>query len=294
MTHKKIVGIIGGSGFYNIEGFEIKKQRRLSTPFGKPSDAYTITEFAVGENKTVEVVFLPRHGVGHRYNPSEVNYRANIYGMKTLGAQFVIGVSAVGSLKEELKPGELVLPDQFFDRTKGIRKSTFFEDGAVAHVSFADPFCDNLRGMLASAAAGLDGVVCHNGGTYVCMEGPQFSTRAESHFYRSIGGSLIGMTNLTEAKLAREAELCYASICLVTDYDCWRTRDADVDISEIIKIMNANVANAQRVIKAALPAIAETEPCHADALASAIMTDRSKISLKTKVRLEKIAGKYFS
>ena len=209
---KKIIGVIGGSGLYEIEGLKNVREERLHTPFGEPSDSYII-----GDLGETELVFLPRHGRGHRLMPSEMNYRANIHGMKQLGVQWIIAVSAVGSMRETIAPGQLVVPDQFFDRTKA-RIPTFFGDGIVAHVAFADPVCSHLRKLLVKAGKKVDTTV-HDGGIYICMEGPAFSTRAESHIYRSWGVDIIGMTNIPEAKLAREAEICYATLALVTDYD---------------------------------------------------------------------------
>ncbi|HEY5512672.1 MAG TPA: S-methyl-5'-thioadenosine phosphorylase, partial [Geomonas sp.] len=218
----EVIGVIGGSGLYEMEGMTGIEQVTVDTPFGRPSD-----EYVTGMLDGVQMVFLPRHGKGHRFAPSEVNYRANIYGMKKLGVSRIISVSAVGSLREEIVPGHIVIPDQFIDRTRGTRKDTFFGNGVVGHVQFADPVCAELSAQLF-AAAGEVGATVHRGGTYVCMEGPAFSTRAESHLYRSFGASIIGMTNLTEAKLAREAEICYGVIALSTDYDCWHDSHADV------------------------------------------------------------------
>ena len=219
-----MIGVIGGSGLYAMEGLEQVEEVVLETPFGMPSDAYV-----TGTLNGIRMAFLPRHGRGHRLLPSEVNYRANIYGMKMLGVERVISVSAVGSLQDAIAPGHLVIPDQFIDRTKGVRDATFFGNGIVAHVGFADPVCPCLSEKLYQAARQA-GAVTHKGGTYICMEGPAFSTRAESHMYRSLGGDIIGMTNLTEAKLAREAELCYGVIALSTDYDCWHETHEDVSV----------------------------------------------------------------
>ncbi len=286
MDGNLVVGVIGGSGFYEISGFEVEETRRIDTPFGAPSDEFVITSY-----KGAKVVFLPRHGRGHVLNPSEVNYRANVYAMKLLGADVLISVSAVGSLREHLSPGHIVLPDQFFDRTKGIRKSTFFEKGIVAHVPFADPVSAMLQERLFDAAM-KQNIIAHRGGTYVCIEGPQFSTRAESLYYRSIGADIIGMTNLTEAKLAREAEIAYASICLVTDYDCWRSRDEDVDVAEILQIMAQNVENAKRIIKEAIPSLVENPVDPPQVLEFGILTDRTKIPEQIRRDLEPIIGKY--
>lgn len=281
------IGVIGGSGLYDMEGLEQVERFRLETAFGEPSD-----EFVTGILNGIKLVFLPRHGRGHRLLPSEVNYRANIYGMKKLGVERIISVSAVGSLKDAIAPGHIVIPDQFFDRTKGIRKDTFFGDGVVAHVGFADPVCACLSNTLYSAAQKA-GATTHKGGTYVCMEGPAFSTRAESFSYLALGASVIGMTNLTEAKLAREAEMCYGIIALSTDYDCWHDSHDDVTVEAIIQIIHQNVAMAKNIIR---HAVAEINlelncPCRS-AMQYAIITDRSIISEEAKQRLAPIIGKY--
>jgi len=240
----------------------------------------------------VRMVFLPRHGRGHRLLPSEINYRANIWGMKKLGVERIISVSAVGSMKEEIVPGHIVIPDQFIDRTKGIRKDTFFGEGIVGHVQFADPVCVDLSGWLCEAAEEA-GATVHKGGTYVCMEGPAFSTRAESFMYRSFGVSVIGMTNLTEAKLAREAEICYGTIALSTDYDCWHETHDDVSIEAILAIIRNNVTMAKNIIRQAIHKIGDGRPCScASALQHAVITDRSMIPAATREKLEIIAGKY--
>lgn len=279
MSHHTI-GVIGGSGLYEMEGLTDVDRVTLETPFGSPSDEY-ITGILDG----VRMVFLPRHGRGHRLLPSEVNYRANIWGMKKLGVERIISVSAVGSMKEEIVPGHIVIPDQFIDRTKGIRKDTFFGDGIVAHTAFADPVCADLSGWLSEAAHEA-GATVHQGGAYVCMEGPAFSTRAESFMYRSFGVSVIGMTNLTEAKLAREAEICYGVIALSTDYDCWHETHADVSIEAILEIIGRNVTMAKNIIRHAVQRIGaeRTCPC-ATALQYAIITDRSMIPAPTRERL---------
>jgi 5'-methylthioadenosine phosphorylase len=238
-----MIGVIGGSGLYEMEGLEQVEEVVLETPFGAPSDAYI-----TGVLNGVKMAFLPRHGRGHRLLPSEVNYRANIYGMKQLGVQRIISVSAVGSLKEAIAPGHIVIPDQFIDRTKGVREATFFGNGIVAHVGFADPTCSCLSDKLFRAAQKA-GAVTHKGGTYICMEGPAFSTRAESNLYRSMGGDIIGMTNLTEAKLAREAEICYGVIALSTDYDCWHETHDDVTVEAILEIMHKNVVMSKAIIR---------------------------------------------
>lgn len=281
------IGIIGGSGLYAMHGLDIIAERQIETPFGQPSDRYI-----EGVLEGVPVVFLPRHGLGHRLLPSEVNYRANVYGMKQLGVTKLISVSAVGSLREEIVPGHIVIPDQFIDRTKGVRDATFFGNGIVAHVGFADPTCPVLSAQLAQAAESV-GAITHQGGTYVCMEGPAFSTRAESHLYRHIGGDIIGMTNLTEAKLAREAELCYGVLALSTDYDCWHSGHDAVTVDAVIAIMHQNVAMAQNIIKAALPRIVAGNCDCGDALSHAIITDRSHISQESVQRLGAIVSRYF-
>jgi 5'-methylthioadenosine phosphorylase len=235
------IGIIGGSGLYEMEGFIASRSVSVSTPFGPPSD-----RIVLGELGGVPAAFLPRHGRGHWISPSELNFRANVYALKTLGVEAIIAVSAVGSLRAEIAPGHLVIPDQFIDRTRG-RISTFFGDGVVAHVSFGDPMCPRLCAALATAGRSL-GTTVHPSGTYLCMEGPQFSSRAESELYRTWGAHIIGMTNLQEAKLAREAQVCFATIAMVTDYDCWKTTAGEVDVQEILRVLNANVSLAQRMI----------------------------------------------
>ncbi|MDX2480026.1 MAG: S-methyl-5'-thioadenosine phosphorylase, partial [Desulfuromusa sp.] len=239
MTMKQpIIGVIGGSGLYEMEGLTDVREVTLETPFGAPSDAYM-----TGVLDDAQMVFLPRHGRGHRLLPSEVNYRANIYGMKTLGVEHIISVSAVGSMKEEIIPGHIVVPDQFFDRTQGIRASTFFGNGVVGHVQFADPVCADLSAILVESARKV-GATVHQGGTYVCIEGPNFSTRAESKIYRSWGVDIIGMTNLPESRLAREAEICYGTVALATDYDCWHEGHDDVSVEAVIAIIQQNVMTA--------------------------------------------------
>jgi 5'-methylthioadenosine phosphorylase len=283
----EVIGVIGGSGLYEMEGMTDIRQVAVDTPFGRPSD-----EYMTGMLDGVPMVFLPRHGKGHRFTPSEVNYRANIYGMKKLGVTRIISVSAVGSLREEIVPGHIVIPDQFIDRTRGSRKDTFFGNGVVGHVQFADPVCGELSEQLF-AAAGEVGATVHRGGTYVCMEGPAFSTRAESHLYRSFGASIIGMTNLTEAKLAREAEICYGVIALSTDYDCWHDAHADVSVEAIIAIIQANVATAKLIIRRAVGQIAGARSCPcASALKYAVISDTSIMPVETRENLELILGKY--
>lgn len=284
---KRTVGVIGGSGLYEMEGLEQIETVRLVTPFGDPSD-----EYVTGVMDGVKMVFLPRHGRGHRYLPSEVNYRANIYGMKKLGVERIISVSAVGSLKEEIVPGHIVIPDQFIDRTKGVRKDTFFGNGIVAHAGFADPVCARLSAALF-AAAGDAGATAHKGGAYVCMEGPAFSTRAESFMYRGLDASVIGMTNLTEAKLAREAELCYGIIALSTDYDCWHDTHEDVSVEAIIEIIRQNVAMAKNIIRHAVSRISSESGCACgSAMQYAVITDKKVIPERTKEDMDILIGKY--
>ena len=281
------IGVIGGSGLYEMEGLENVERIRVETPFGDPSD-----EYVTGVLNGVRMVFLPRHGRGHRLLPSEVNYRANIFGMKKLGVEQIISVSAVGSLKEDIAPGHMVIPDQFIDRTKGIRRDTFFGDGIVAHVGFADPVCPGLSNTLFEAA-GKIGAVVHKGGTYICMEGPAFSTRSESFMYRELGASIIGMTNLTEAKLSREAEICYGIIALSTDYDCWHDSHEDVTVEAIIQIIHQNVAMAKNIIRQAVVDISLDRTCGCgSALQYAVITDRSVIPQGTRQKLDLIVGKY--
>ena len=281
------IGVIGGSGLYDMEGLQDVKRISIDTPFGAPSDDYV-----TGMLNGVRMVFLPRHGRGHRLLPSEVNYRANIYGMKQLGVEQIISVSAVGSLKEAIAPGHIVIPDQFIDRTKGIRKDTFFGNGVVAHAGFADPVCSTLSETLYSAAK-TAGATVHKGGTYICMEGPAFSTRAESFMYLGLGASIIGMTNLTEAKLAREAEICYGIIALSTDYDCWHEHHADVSVEAIIAIIHQNVAMAKNIIRQAVAVINKDRSCSCgSSMQHAIITERSAIAHETRQRLELIVGKY--
>ena len=283
---KAEIGIIGGSGLYTMAGIERVREVRLATPFGRPSDAYVL-----GELEGRDVAFLARHGRGHVLLPSELNFRANIYGLKKLGVDRIIAVSAVGSLREDFKPLDMVLPSQFFDRTKA-RSSTFFGRGLVAHISFADPVCPTVQDSLAKACA-HSGVSYHQGGTYVCMEGPAFSTKAESNAYRAWGMDLIGMTNLQEAKLAREAEICYATLAMVTDYDCWHPGHEAVSVSTVIEYLNRNVQNAQRIIRAAVQNLPKERTCKCgSALAHAILTDRKKIPLQTKKKLALLVGKY--
>ena len=281
------IGIIGGSGLYSMPGFTAEKEVKLSTPFGDPSGPYVLGTLA-GK----EVAFLARHGKGHTLSPSELNFRANIYGMKMLGVSRILSLSAVGSLKEEHKPLDFVIPDQFFDRTRG-RISTFFGDGLVAHVSFADPVCPQLSTVAIEACAAA-GVTAKSGGTYLCMEGPAFSTKAESNVYRSWGFDVIGMTNLQEAKLAREAEICYVTIAMVTDYDCWHEEHASVTVTDILANLQQNASNACRVIAEAVKLMPSDRTCKCgSALAHALITDKKLVPAETLRKLEPIVGKYF-
>jgi len=283
---ERTLGVIGGSGLYELPGLEGVERVRVETPFGPPSD-----EIVVGRLGGTRLLFLPRHGRGHRLLPGELNFRANIFALKQLGAGWVVAVSAVGSLREEIVPGHVVVPDQFIDRT-GDRQSTFFGRGIVAHVQFAEPLCPVLSRTLIEAARGA-GAIVHAGGVYVCMEGPQFSTRAESHLYRSWGAHVIGMTNLQEAKLAREAELCFATLALATDYDCWNTAHGEVDIHDVLRVLAANVDLARRtvgMVATTLPARTGC-PCP-DALQNAIITDRAAIPAAVRAELAPIVGRY--
>jgi len=281
------IGIIGGSGLYQIEGIKNVKKVALTTPFGRPSG-----EFILGKLKGKEVVFLPRHDVGHRIPPSHINYRANIFGMKKLGVDRIISVSACGSLKEELKPLDFVVIDQFVDRTNYARDMSFF-DKMVAHIEFAHPVCQVLSAAVYKAAKSLDGVTVHNGGTYINMEGPAFSTQAESNLYRSWGMDVIGMTNFAEAKLAREAEICFSTLAAVTDYDCWHPQHQSVTIDMVIKNLLKNVQNAKRIIVEAIEGVPSERNCSCkDALKHAIITDKKLIPAKAKKDLEIIIGKY--
>lgn len=280
------IGIIGGSGIYEMEGLKGGKWVRVATPFGKPSDA-----FRIGTIDGRRVAFLARHGRGHVVTPSEINFRANIYAMKKLGVERILSVSAVGSLREDFKPTDMVLPLQFFDRTLG-RISTFFGGGIVAHVAFSDPMCPTVVDALEEACKDAK-VTVHRGGTYVCIEGPAFSTKAESNTYRSWGMDLIGMTNLQEAKLAREAELCYATLAMVTDYDCWHPEHEAVTASQVIEYLTRNVDNAKKILRASIKHLPKKRDCKCgSALAHAILTDRRKISPQAKKRLNLLVGKY--
>ncbi|MDH4185451.1 MAG: S-methyl-5'-thioadenosine phosphorylase [Nitrospira sp.] len=265
------IGIIGGSGLYDIEGLRAVKELAVRTPFGAPSD-----KVVLGELDGVRVAFLSRHGRGHRINPSEINYRANIYALKSLGVSRVISVSAVGSMKESIKPGDVVLPDQFIDLTKR-RISTFFEGGIVAHVAFGDPVCPSLGATLLDAAREV-GATVHQGGVYLCIEGPQFSTKGESLLYRQWGASVIGMTNLPEAKLAREAELCYSTVALATDYDCWHATEEAVTVEAILATLRQNVILAKRLLRAAMSKAAVVSSCGCQqALQHAIITEPDRM-----------------
>jgi len=285
-VEKVEIGIIGGSGLYAMPGLTGLREQAIETPFGAPSDAYMI-----GELDGRPVAFLARHGRGHRISPSELNFRANVYGMKMLGVEYILSVSAVGSLREEHKPTDFVIPDQFIDRTFS-RAGTFFGDGVVAHVGFGDPVCKVVAKAFADACAAV-GVVGKLGGTYVCMEGPQFSTRAESNLYRSWGADVIGMTNLQEAKLAREAEMSYATLAMVTDYDCWREGHDDVTVEQVVAVLHQNAENASKVVRAAVAALPKcAQSPFADALKYAILTDKKAIPQSTKERLGLLLEKY--
>jgi 5'-methylthioadenosine phosphorylase len=282
------IGIIGGSGLYAMPGLTNTREERVETSFGEPSDA-----FVLGDLEGRKVAFLARHGRGHKLLPSELNFRANIYALKKLGVERILSVSAVGSLKEEHKPTDFVVPDQFIDRTFH-RESTFFGNGIVGHVAFGDPVCATVAKAIADACAASD-VVGKAGGTYVCMEGPQFSTRAESNLYRSWGADVIGMTNLQEAKLAREAEICYATMAMVTDYDCWREGHDDVTVDQIVAVLNQNAANAAKVVRAAVAAMPKDRTCAcASALQFAILTNPAAIPAETRERLDLMIGKYLN
>jgi len=283
------IGIIGGSGLYEMDGLKLVEEKFIPTPFGDPSDACI-----VGDLDGTRVAFLSRHGRGHRLLPSELNFRANIYALKTLGVQTILSASAVGSMKEQYKPTDIVFPDQFIDRTRH-RPDTFFGNGIVGHVTFADPMCGAISDVLYESAR-EQGATAYRGGTYICMEGPQFSTRAESKLYRSWGVDVIGMTNLQEAKLAREAEICYATMALVTDYDCWHESEEDVTVEAILAVLRANAEMAQKILRATVPRVAQrTRTCGcANALQYAIVTDPARIPQKVKDDLAPIIGRYIS
>jgi 5'-methylthioadenosine phosphorylase len=287
-NEKVKLAIIGGSGLYSMPGLTDTREVRVKTPFGYPSDAIII-----GTLEGKRVAFLARHGRGHVLSPSEINYRANICAMKMLGVERIISVSAVGSLRDDLPPQDFLIPDQFFDRTRG-RVATFFSGGIVAHVGFDKPTCTHLSAHIGEACDRA-GVKAHRAGTYVCMEGPQFSTLAESQTYRQLRFDVIGMTNLTEAKLAREAEICYATIAMITDYDCWHPQHDAVTVMEVIENLNRNTSNVQRVLHEAVAELPEARACKCGAaLAHAVLTDRKMISAATKKRLAPIIGKYIS
>jgi 5'-methylthioadenosine phosphorylase len=282
------LGIIGGSGLYSMSGLTEMREVRVKTPFGDPSDAIVL-----GTLEGKRVAFLARHGRGHRILPGEINYRANIYAMKLLGVERIISVSAVGSLQEDLRPGEFLVPDQFFDRTSK-RISTFFGEGLVAHVAFAHPTCGQLAEVLSDCCV-HEAVKVHRRGTYICLEGPQFSTLAEAHVHRQMRFEVIGMTNVTEAKLAREAEICYATIAMITDYDCWHPEHESVTASQIIATLNQNAENAQRVLRAAVSALPAARTCKCgSALQHALVTDLRLVPAATKKRLAAIIRKYLS
>ena len=286
------IGVIGGSGLYQMDGLSDVQEVRVETPFGAPSDAIT-----VGRLGNVSLAFLPRHGRGHRLNPTEVPSRANIWALKRLGVQWVFSVSAVGSLREDYAPLHLVVPDQIFDRTR-LRPGSFFEGGVVVHASFADPFCPHLSGLLWETMSGMDDVTSHSGGTLVCIEGPLFSTKAESHIYRELGCDIIGMTVLPEAKLAREAELCYATIACVTDYDVWRESEETVTVEMVVANLQKNVSNAQRIIRdlaGRLPADRTASPCGcSSALANAILTNPAAIPASARERYALLLDRYLT
>jgi len=283
---KPTIGIIGGSGLYSMPGFEAQEEVLLDSPWGRPSD-----EYIVGRLVGKEVAFLSRHGRGHRLSPSELNFRANIYGFKSLGVERIISLSAVGSLKEEHAPLKFVIPDQFFDRTRG-RVSTFFGEGLVAHISFAHPICPQLSQVVTTACAS-SGVDVAQGGTYLCMEGPAFSTLAESNVYRSWGMDVIGMTNLQEAKLAREAEICYVTVAMVTDYDCWHEEHDAVTVTDILANLNRNAENACKVVAASVASMPAKRECKCgSALAHALITDPATVPVTTRKKLELLVGKY--
>ena len=289
---ERVIGVIGGSGLYDLEGLSAVERVRQDTPFGAPSD-----EYVVGRLGDARLVFLPRHGRGHRILPHEINYRANIHGMKQLGVEWIVSVSAVGSMRAGIRPGDLVVVDQFVDRTRR-REASFFGEGAAGHVAMADPVCSVLAGRVAEAAeaavaAAGSGARVHRGGTYLVIDGPQFSTRAESHIYRSWGIDVIGMTNMPEAKLAREAEICYSTLALATDYDCWHETEDDVSVDAVLAIIARNVACARDTVRRLAATVAHPRACAcASAAAHALMTDRAALSREAKARLAAILGKY--
>jgi len=283
---KRTIGVIGGSGLYELEGLEGVERIKLDTPWGAPSDDYL-----VGTLGDVRLAFLPRHGRGHRILPGEINFRANIHGMKQLGAEWIVAISAVGSMRDDIRPGDLVIVDQFFDRTTS-RAQTFFGEGIVGHVALADPVCKHLGDTLEHSARSLS-LRVHRGGTYLCIEGPQFSTRAESRIYRSWGVDVIGMTNLPEARLAREAELCYATVALATDYDCWHQTESDVTVEAILAVLRTNVENSRRLVREVAGRIPAQRSCACrEACKDAIVTDRASIPAEARRRAALLFGKY--
>jgi 5'-methylthioadenosine phosphorylase len=286
MVGSEALGVIGGSGLYEIDELTDVREQRVKTPFGDPSDAYITGR--IGDQR---LVFLPRHGRGHKVAPHEINYRANIYGMKKLGVSRLVAISAVGSMRAEIVPGHFVIVDQFIDRTNG-RAASFFENGLVGHVSFADPVCSSLA-KVAAAAAREVGVTVHEGGTYVCINGPQFSTRAESNLYRSWGVDVIGMTNVTEAKMAREAQICFCTVALATDYDCWHEGHGDVDVTSVLEIIAQNVDNARSVVAAVARSLPSPDPDCAcrNALEHAILSSPEGITDEARARLAPLFGK---
>jgi 5'-methylthioadenosine phosphorylase len=284
----RTIGVIGGSGLYEIDGLTDLERVKLSTPYGDPSD-----EYVVGRLGDAKMVFLPRHGRGHRILPHEINFRANVWGMKKLGVEWILSVSAVGSLKAEIPPGDIVIVDQFIDRTKA-REASFFGEGVAGHVGFGDPICGALAAHVFDAARAA-GARAHLGGTYVVMEGPMFSTRAESNLYRSWGASVIGMTNLPEAKLAREAEICYSTIALSTDYDCWHETEEDVTVDAVMAIIKQNVSLAKAIVKGSAERIVERRTCACQSAAEhAVMTAPDAIPAAARERLGIIMNKYWS
>jgi 5'-methylthioadenosine phosphorylase len=286
MNVKTRIGIIGGSGLYEMEDLTGVRQVSLDTPFGRPSDAYI-----VGKLKGIRVAFLPRHGRGHRLSPSELNFRANIYGFKKLGVERLVSVTAVGSLKEDIRPLDIVIPDQFYDCTKQ-RISTFFGNGLVAHIAFADPVCPDLAQLIYHSAK-KSGAAVHRGGTLLCIDGPAFSTRAESNVYRQWGMDIIGMTSLQEAKLAREAEICYAAMAMVTDFDCWHAEESEVNVETVVQNLKKNISIAKRIIRMVVPDISKKRTCLcATALKNAIMTEPQVIPPETRKKLDLLVGKY--
>lgn len=287
-ANERVIGVIGGSGLYEMEGLTDLERVRLSTPFGDPSD-----EYLVGRLGDAKLVFLPRHGRGHRILPHEINFPANIHGMKQLGVQWILSVSAVGSMKEEIRPGDIVIVDQFIDRTKS-RAASFYGHGVAGHVAFADPICNALAGHVHAAAVEA-GARVHKGGTYVVIDGPMFSTRAESRLYRSWGVDVIGMTNLPEAKLAREAEICYSTIALSTDYDCWHETEEDVSVEAVVAVLKKNVELARRIVRGAATKIPAARACSCvNASQFAVMTAPEALSAEARTRLGAILGKYWS